>query len=241
MGGRKTAVQRISTTPLSNELLATLPRRDFERLAPRLKTVSFEQGHLLSEPGDDIDHVYFPHTGMVSLLVVMRDGKAIECATVGREGAVGATTGLRSQKAGARAVVQLPMIASEITAAALRKVVKESPALLDMIVRQAEVQLIQTQVTAGCNALHHVDARLARWILQCRDRTENDTIGLTQEFLSEMLGVRRTSVSEVAQKLLDAKLIRYSRGTIEIIDRAGLERTACECYRAIADRFPTRK
>ncbi len=221
--------------PLANRLLASLPAQDFERLKPSLKTLSLAQGQLLSEPGDEVDQVHFPHNGMVSLLVVLKDGNAVECATIGREGVIGATAGLGLHRAIARAVIQLPMVASRISATAFRNAVKDSKPLRDLITRHQEIMLMQAQVTAGCNALHAVEARLARWILQSRDRADSDTVALTQEFLAEMLAVRRTSVSEVAQKLQSAKLIRYSRGVIEILSHKGLEQKSCECYRTVVD------
>jgi len=221
--------------PLANRLLASLPSQDFERLKPSLKTISLAQGQLLSEPGDEVDQVHFPHNGMVSLLVVLKDGKAVECATIGREGVIGATAGLGLHRSIARAVIQLPMVASRISATAFRNAVKDSKPLRDLITRHQETMLMQAQVTAGCNALHAVEARLVRWILQSRDRADSDTVALTQEFLAEMLAVRRTSVSEVAQQLQSAKLIRYSRGVIEILNRKGLEQKACECYRTVVD------
>jgi CRP-like cAMP-binding protein len=221
--------------PLANRLLASLPSQDFERLKPSLKTISLAQGQLLSEPGDEVDQVHFPHNGMVSLLVVLKDGKAVECATIGREGVIGATAGLGLHRSIARAVIQLPMVASRISATAFRNAVKDSKPLRDLITRHQETMLMQAQVTAGCNALHAVEARLARWILQSRDRADSDTVALTQEFLAEMLAVRRTSVSEVAQQLQSAKLIRYSRGVIEVLNRKGLEQKACECYRTVVD------
>jgi CRP-like cAMP-binding protein len=224
-----------TTNPLANRLLASLPPQDFERLKPALKPVTLLQGQLLSEPGDEVDQIHFPHNGMVSLLVVLKDGNAVECATIGREGVIGATAGLGLHRSIARAVIQLPMTASRISATAFRNAVKDSKPLRDLITRHQETMLMQAQVTAGCNALHAVEARLARWILQSRDRAGDDTIALTQEFLSEMLAVRRTSVSEVAQKLQEARLIRYSRGVIEILDRKGLEQKACECYRTVVD------
>ena len=136
----------------------------------------------------------------------------------------------------ARAVVQVPMAGAQIAAPMFRKAAQQSSELRNLIVKYNEVLLAQVQTTAACNALHHVEARLSRWILQTRDRTDTDRIPLTQEFLSEMLGVRRTSVSEVAHKLQAAGLIRYSRGVIEIVDRPALERRACECYAAIREK-----
>jgi CRP-like cAMP-binding protein len=225
-----------SRGPLANQILASLSQADFSQIAALLRDVTPEQGHVLHEPGDEIEHIYFPYTGMISLLAVLKDGKAIETATVGREGVVGAMAGLGLHAALARAVVQVPMIGAQIAAAPFRKAVQQSNELRDLIVKYNQVLLAQVQTTAACNALHHVEERLSRWILQTRDRTDTDRIPLTQEFLSEMLGVRRTSVSEVAHKLQTAGLIRYSRGMIEIVDRPALERRACECYAGIREK-----
>ena len=240
-GHQETAVPTRTANPRANRLLASLPSQDFERLNGSLTSVSLPQGQVLSEPGDEVDQIYFPHSGMISLLVVLKDGHAIECATIGREGVVGATAGLGLHRSIARAVIQLPMMASKISATAFRNAVKDSKPLRDLITKHQETMLMQAQVTAGCNALHAVEARLARWILQSRDRADGDTVALTQEFLSEMLAVRRTSVSEVAQKLQDAKLIRYSRGVIEVLDPKRLEQKACECYRTEIGRASCRE
>jgi CRP-like cAMP-binding protein len=167
---------------------------------------------------------------MISLLAIMADGKGVETATVGREGVVGAMAGLGLHLPLTRAVVQTPLVVSRIAAAPFRRAVQASPALRDIIVRYNDVLLGQVQVTAACNALHPIQKRLARWILQTRDRIDTDMVPLTQELLSEMLGVRRSSVSEIARRLQTAGLIRYSRGTIEIVNRRALEAAACECY-----------
>ncbi len=225
-----------TTGPLANRLLASLTRNEFERLAPSLGTVTLEQGELLHDPGDEVEFVYFPQSGMVSLLAVMNDGKAIETATVGQEGAVGAMAGLGLHAALDRAVVQLPLVASRIGAVAFRKAVQTGTALRDMIVASNQALLAQVQATAACNALHDVDKRLCRWILQTRDRSETDVIRLTQEFLSEMLGVSRNTVGEVARRLQDSGVISYSRGIIEILNRKALEKASCECYGIIVKR-----
>jgi CRP-like cAMP-binding protein len=222
--------------PLANRLIASLSRSDFNRLSPALSTVSLGQGTLLYDVGDEVEHAYFPQTGMVSLLSVMDDGKAIETATVGREGVVGAMAGLDFHTALDRAVVQLPLTALKIRAAAFRKAVQASTPLRDLVIASNQALLAQAQATAACNALHAVEQRLCRWILHARDRNNGDVVRLTQEFLSEMLGVRRSSVGDVARKLQDARLIRYSRGTITIVDRKALEAASCECYRAILRR-----
>ncbi|WP_299803205.1 Crp/Fnr family transcriptional regulator [Tardiphaga sp.] len=204
-----------------------------------MTTVTLPQNLVLSETGDEVDHIYFPHNGMLSLLAVMRDGKAIETATVGREGTVGAMAGLRLYISMVRVVVQLPMTTSRISSANFRKAVATSEPLRNMCIHYNEVLLTQARITAACNALHAVEARFARWLLQSADRAESNTVGLTQELMAEMLGVRRTSVTEVAGKLQAAGSISYARGVIRIIDRAALESSSCECYQTLIDQ--TRK
>ncbi len=221
--------------PLDNKLLAALPRRHFDLLAPSLTTVSLQQGEVLAEPGDEVDHIYFPESGMLSLLAVLRDGKAIETATVGREGVVGAMAGLGLYKSLVRIVVQLTMAVSKIPAPQFRKAAAQSDAIRNMCIQYNEVLLSQARVTAACNALHVVEARFCRWLLQTADRAESDTVALTQEFLAEMLGVRRTSVTEVASKIQAAGAINYSRGQITILKRSALEKMSCECYQTLVD------
>jgi CRP-like cAMP-binding protein len=190
---------------------------------------------VLCEPGKEVDQVYFPLSGMVSLVVVMRDGKAIETATVGREGVVGAMSGLGLHTSWVRAIAQLPTFASRISSPQLRKAATSSKPISDLCIRYNEVLLGQARITAACNALHHVEARFCRWLLQTRDRAESDTITLTQEFLSEMLGVRRTSVTEVASKIQADGAISYSRGVIKIIDLEALRAMSCECYETVRE------
>jgi CRP-like cAMP-binding protein len=221
--------------PLDNKLLASLPRGDFDRLLPHLSTLPLQQGVVLMEAGDEVDHIYFPHSGMLSLLAVLRDGKAIETATVGREGVVGAMAGLGLYKSLVRGVVQMPMACTKIAATHFRTVAAASDSVRNLAIRYNEVLLSQARVTAACNALHSIEARFCRWLLQCADRAASDTIPLTQEFLAEMLGVRRTSVTEVASKVQSAGAITYSRGVIKIVDRAALTRMSCECYETLVD------
>ena len=221
--------------PLDNKLLASLPRADFDRLVPHLTTVPLPQGTVLLEAGDEVDQIYFPHNGMLSLLAVLRDGKAIEIATVGREGVVGAMAGLGLYKSLVRVVVQMPLACSKVAASHFRTVAATSDPVRNFAIRYNEVLLSQARVTAACNALHSIEARFCRWLLQCADRAASETIPLTQEFLAEMLGVRRTSVTEVASKVQSAGAITYSRGVIKILDRAALMRMSCECYETLVD------
>ena len=225
----------IDPGPASNKLLDALPRKDFELLAKHLISVQLAQGLVLFEAGDEVDEVYFPQTGMISLVAVMRDGKAIETATVGREGVVGAMAGLGLHVSRVRAIARLPVFASRIAAPQFRKAAAASKPIADMCIRYNEVLLDQARITAACNARHQVEARFCRWLLQTCDRAESDTIFLTQEFLSEMLGVRRTSVSDVASKVQADGAISYSRGVIKILDLDALKARSCECYETLRE------
>jgi len=221
--------------PLDNKLLSSLPRDQFDLLAPHLVTQPLAQGLVLIEAGEEFEYVYFPHYGMLSLLAVLKDGKAIETATVGCEGVVGAMSGLGLYKSLVRVVVQLPVGISKISATQFRKVASSSEAVRGLSVQYNEVLLSQARVTAACNALHVVEARFCRWLLQSADRSGGSTVNLTQEFLAEMLGVRRTSVTEVASKIQNTGAIKYSRGVINIMDRPALEKMSCECYQTLLD------
>ena len=219
----------------SNRLLALLPAEDRRFIEKLLKDYSSKAGEVLQEPGEPLAYVYFPHTGMVSLLTVMKIGQAIETATIGNEGAIGAEAGAGTTKAITRAVVQIDFSASRMGRTEFLKCVERRPVIRMLAHRATEALIGQMQQTAACNALHSIDTRLARWLLQSQDRSANgNPITLTQEFLSEMLAVRRTSVTEFAKALQDQGLIKYRRGSIEILNRAGLEKKACECYSAVA-------
>ncbi len=225
----------IDPGPLGNRLLASLPHMELQLLLPYLVAVQFPQGAVLAEAGDEVDQVYFPLSGMISMVVVMRDGKAVETATVGREGVVGAMSGIGLHISRVRAIAQLPGSAGRIASTELRRAAAVSRPITDLCIRYNEVLLTQARMTAACNALHHVEARFCRWLLQTRDRAESDTIQLTQEFLAEMLGVRRTSVTEVASKIQAAGAISYSRGVIKIIDLDAVEAMSCECYETLRE------
>ena len=225
----------VTSGATSNKLLAALPRGDFQLLASHLVSEQVAQGTVLFEAGAEVDRVYFPLSGMVSLVVVMRDGKTIETATVGREGAIGAMAGLGLHVSRVRAIARLPVFANRIAAPQFRKAAKASKPIADMCILCNEVLLEQARITAACNARHHIEARFCRWLLQTRDRAESDTIMLTQEFLSEMLGVRRTSVTDVAHKIQADGVISYSRGVIKILDLQALKALSCECYETLRE------
>jgi len=216
-----------------NRLLATLPPQDFSLLAPHLRTTPLERGVMLHDAGEEIEHVYFPHTGMVSLVAVMQSGATVETATIGRAGVISASAGLGARSTIARALVQLPGTAAWISASQFQAAAAQSRAIRDLIVRYNDVLLAQVQQSVACNALHGLEARLCRWLLQTHDCIDGDVIPLTQEFLGQMLGVRRTTVTIAARLLQSAGLIRYRRGHIQVLDRAALEDTSCECYAVI--------
>ena len=217
--------------PRANRLLQTLDEADFALIAPHLQRVSLAQGQVLQEQEARVEEVYFPLRGVVSLISVMQGGEVVDTATVGREGAIGAFGGLGPWNAFTRAVVRLPGAAAVISVSHFQAAVGQSDRIRNMILRYKEALLAQVQQTAACNALHELEARLARWLLQTLDRTEDPKLPLTQEFISQMLAVRRSTVTVVAGKLQQDGLIRYHRGRIEIVDRLKLEEAACECYR----------
>ncbi|WP_375786602.1 Crp/Fnr family transcriptional regulator [Bradyrhizobium sp. Pha-3] len=228
--------QSKASTGRTNGLLSALGRDQFNLLSPHMTTEHLEQGIILSEAGDETEFVYFPHSGMLSLLAVLKDGRAIETAMVGREGAVGAMAGLGLYISEVRVVVQLRAEVSKIAASRFRRATARSDVLRDLCMSSNEVLLSQTRITAACNAVHVIEARFCRWLLHTADRAGSDPINLTQQFLAEMLGVRRTSVTEVARKVQALGAIEYSRGSIKIQDRKLLESMACECYATLSAR-----
>jgi CRP-like cAMP-binding protein len=217
--------------PFENALIAASEPMEAARLLPHLRFTPFPQAHLFYEPGDDLDTVYFPVDGVISMLCVTREG-AVETATVGREGGIGLTAGFGPRKAAHRAIAQTPGAAWCASAEAFRRVLADAPALRDQAARHTEAMLAQVMQSVACNTLHPVEARLARWILMCHDRTRGDVVPLTQAFLAQMLGVQRTTVSAAAQVLQAQGLIAYSRGRIGVKNREGLEASSCECYAA---------
>jgi CRP-like cAMP-binding protein len=222
---------------VQNRLLAALPAEDFRLVGPHLTHVDLERGRLLYEPGDSIDTVYFPHDGVISLMTLMENGAAIESATIGREGALGLMAAVAPRQSLSRAIVQTPCRAGRISATMLHEVWEKSPAIRELIDRHTEALFGHAIQSVACNALHSVEARFSRWLLTCHDRISTNTVALTQEFLADMLGVQRTTVTAVARTLQDRGYIRYRRGVVDIIDRSGLEQASCECYEAVRQTY----
>lgn len=222
-----------SPLPLKNRLLASLSPADFARLSPQLTLVEMEKGRLICDPGDPIDTIFFPHDCVISLMTLMENGTAIESATIGREGAFGLMAAIAPRQSMSRAIVQVPGRASKIAAPHLAEAVKSAPTLASLIDRHNDALFGHAIQSVACNALHSVEARFCRWLLSCRDRIDSNTVSLTQEFLADMLGVQRTTVTAVAGSLQTKGLIRYRRGIVDILDRGGLEAAACECYDSV--------
>lgn len=215
---------------MQNRLLAALPPDELARVTPQFAKVDMDRGRTLCEPGDPIEHVYFPLTGIISIMTLMENGSAIESAMIGPEGAFGLPAAVAPRIAQGRAIVQSPTHAWRIGVGPLHELWLESPTLRTLADRHGEALYAHAAQSVACNALHSVEARFCRWILSCHDRISGDTLALTQEFLADMLGVQRTTVTAVARSLQDKGAIRYRRGQVDIIDRSILEASACECY-----------
>ncbi|HEV2914883.1 MAG TPA: Crp/Fnr family transcriptional regulator [Pyrinomonadaceae bacterium] len=222
---------------IQNTILAALPAKEYQRLLPFLEYVSLPLGQVLYETDELIREVYFLNTGIVSLVTHMRDGASVEAGLVGSEGMVGISVVLADSISPNQAVVQIADGAMRMNSAALKNKLERGGQLQSLLLRYTQALIKQVSQTAACNRSHYIGERLARWLLMCQDRVEGDELALTQEFIAEMLGTRRSGVSEAAVILQDDGLIRYSRGHITILDRQGLEKFACECYAVVKKDF----
>lgn len=215
----------------ANRLLGALTDEECRRLRPHLTAFKLIFGQILFEPGDVIKHVYFPNSGVVSLISMVEPRSTLEVGIVGNEGIVGISLFLGFRHSLNRALVQGEGSAMRMTAPGFREHIGHKSQLPDLLRRYAGSLLGQVSQTAACNRFHKVDARLAKWLLMTSERLESDEVSMTQDFLSNMLGVRREGVSIAAGTLQHARLIRYTRGKITILDRPGLIARSCGCYR----------
>lgn len=220
---------------VANRLLATLPVKEYQRLRPELEQVTLNFADILYEPGQRIRHIYFPNDAIVSLLSEVATSATLEVGMVGNEGMTGIPVFLGVNESRNRAVVQGAGTAMRMKAAGLRRNANGDGSLDRLLRRYTQSLLTQVSQSAACNRFHLVDARLARWLLMTHDRLGIDQFRLTQEFMSNMLGVRREGVTLAASALQRNRLIGYSRGVIKILDRAGLEAVSCACYRIVKD------
>jgi CRP-like cAMP-binding protein len=216
--------------PLKNRLLAGLPPEELAQLIAHLQPVTLPKKQILYEVGAPLDNIYFIEEGLASVLTTMEDGATSEVGMVGPEGVIGISALLGGKISAQHVGMQLPGKGHQIAAKRCKCVFDENPRVRAVMLRFTEDLLNLSSQTAGCNRLHSVEQRSARWLLMASDRAGSNVLPLTQEFLAAMLGVRRSGVSEAASELQRSGLIRYRRGEITIIDRAGLEATACECY-----------
>jgi CRP-like cAMP-binding protein len=220
---------------MDNRLLATLAVDEYQRLLPSLELVTFSLGEVISEPCGRHEYVYFPTTCIVSFLYTMEEGSTVEVGLTGNDGVVGVALFLGGDTSPYRAIVQIAGAAFRMRSKVLQQEFKRSGGFQQVLLRYTQALITQISQTAACNRLHSVEKRLCRWLLLCHDRVPSDEILMTQEFIANMLGGRRESVTVAAGHLQDAGFVQYSRGHIRILDRKAVEACACECYRVVKD------
>ena len=228
------------TTPIDpkkNRLLAALPEQEWQRWQPYLEAVEMPLGEVLYESGGTLKHVYFPTTGIVSLLYVMEDGASAEIAVVGNEGIVGISLFMGGGSTPSRAVVQSAGLGYRLRADAMKLEFDRGGPVLHLLLRYTQALITQMAQTAVCNRHHSLDQQLCRWLLLSLDRLPGDELLMTQELISNMLGVRREGVTDAAHKLQQAGIIYYRRGHIKVLDRPAMEKRSCECYAVVKHEY----
>jgi len=220
-----------------NRILAALSREAFASLHPHLKSVELKLGDVVAGAGSRVRKVYFPLSGVISLVVELNVGSMIETAMIGRDGVVNGAAALDGKVSLNKGVVQLAGTVAVVDVDTFRSRVKEWKGFSELIIRHEQVLFAQSQQSAACNASHSVEKRMCRWLLRLHDLAGDDTLTLTQEFLAQMLGVRRASVSTIANTLQQAGLIKYSRGKLRVLDLDGLRKGSCECYGTVKGHY----
>lgn len=220
-----------------NQILAALPRREFERLRERLDLIELGFGDVLMRQNEPIQYVYFPRTGIVSLVATMPNQDTVEVGMVGREGMAGLSVFLGGEQAMLRVLVRAPGEAWRLSSRAFKEVCREGGQLPELLARYAQALLALVSQSAACNLLHSAEARLRRWLLMAHDRMASDEFYVTQEFIAGLLGVSRPTVSIVASSIQRAGHIQYRRGKVRILDRQGLEMQSCPCYNLICKEY----
>jgi len=231
------SVKTLSPERSTNYLLAALPEPEWQRWLPELESIDMPLGQVLYESGTTLSHVYFPTTSVVSLLYVMEDGASAEIAVVGNEGIVGISLFMGGGSTPSRAVVQSAGRGLRLKAQMMKDEFDRNGPVLHLLLRYTQALITQMSQTAVCNRHHSLDQQLCRWLLLSLDRLQGDDLVMTQELIANMLGVRRGGVTEAALRLQQAGLIRYARGHITVLDRAGLERRTCECYGVVKKEY----
>ena len=231
---------KANTSPnnaLGNHLLAKLPADDFVRVQSNLKSISFKLGDVLYESGDKMGYAFFPTTAIISMLYVMENGRTAEIGVVGNDGLMGNALFMGGDTTTSRAICQSAGDAFRMKAKDVKAEFALGGMFQQMVLRYTQALLTQISQTAVCNRLHSVEQQLCRWLLLAHDRIDSDTLIMTHDLISNMLGVRREGVTLAAQKLAKRKLIKNGRGTISIIDRQGLEEAVCECYEVVNNEY----
>ena len=219
--------------PVSNKLLLSIADSDYSSLRPHLEYLSLPNHLVLHEAGEKLQFVHFPNRGLISLVVVMKDGKTAEAGIVGNEGFTGTLAAVGLNRSPLQAVVQITGNGFRLKVRALQSTLESAPRLQWMLSRYAAIRSMQVAQTAACNRLHDIEQRLARWLLMTQDRVDSESLAITHDFLATMLGTDRPSVSLAAGVLQRKELIEYTRGAVEIVNRKKLEDSACECYGVI--------
>ena len=215
---------------VSNKILLSISESDYSTLCPHLEYVSLPNHLVLHEAGEKLEFAYFPNRGLISLVVVMKDGKTAEAGILGNEGFTGTLAAVGLSRGPLQAVVQITGDGFRVEVGALQNTLKSAPHLQRLLTRYAAVRGMQVAQTAACNRLHDIEQRLARWLLMTQDRVDSESLPITHDFLATMLGTDRPSVSLAAGVLQKKKLIKYTRGAVQIVNRKKLEDSACECY-----------
>lgn len=221
----------------TNKVISSLSSRERSLIAPHLRRFELIPGEVLNAPHEPVSHVYFPGSGLLSIVVVFSDGNLAEAAVAGSNTVVGASAAFGDVTAFNQVLVAASGVADRIEAGILRRLVRESEPLRDVLVRHSQALAAQSVQIAGCNAVHALEARLCRWLLQCRDLVGADKLPFTQDLMSSMLGVYRPSLTHVLRKLESAQLVAVSRGKIFILDAEALQERSCECYTAIKEQL----
>jgi CRP-like cAMP-binding protein len=218
---------------VNNNILLSISDKEYALILPQLEFMNMPHHLSLYEPGQPLEFVHFPNSGMVSLVIATEDGRAVEVGEVGREGFAGVQAAVGIDRNQVREIVQIAGDGFRVKLSALQKVLQSAPELRRILTRYAVVQGMQYAQTAACNRLHNIEQRLARWLLITQDRVDSPTLAITHDFLATMLGTDRSTVSLAAGVLQDKQIIEYSRGAVEILSRAKLEDCTCECYGVI--------
>jgi CRP-like cAMP-binding protein len=219
-----------------NRLLLALPNRILKRLMPELEHIRCSSGQILMEADSSLDYVYFPHSGVISVVAVYANGSTIEMATIGREGCSGVQALLGARMSSVRLLVQIPGSAAKMSRTAYVQALGAMPSFRALMYDYVEAFLEQVMVSVACNGAHSLKERLARWLLMMRDRGDHDNLLITQDILAQMLGAQRPSITNAARELEDAGLIERGRRQVTIIDRQGLTKASCECYQLVRER-----